>query len=62
MRCLECLGERVGARDFEHQVAERRIRAELLNRFTQLGTLQMVRLAKIRTGDRKGLPSSSFMQ
>lgn len=45
MRCFKRLGERVMARDFERQVAELQIRAALLNRFTQLGTPQTVRLA-----------------
>ena len=45
MRCFKLLGERVMARDFDRQVAELQIRAALLNRFTQLGTPQTVRLA-----------------
>lgn len=42
MRCFKLLGERVMARDFEHQVAVLQIRAAVLNRFTQLGTLVTV--------------------
>jgi hypothetical protein len=38
MRCLELLGERVMARDFDRQVAELQVRAAVLNRFTRLGT------------------------
>ena len=45
MRCFKLLGERVMARDFDRQVAELQIRAALLNRFTQLGTPQTVRIA-----------------
>ena len=45
MRCFKLLGERVKARTFERQVAELQIRAALLNRFTQLGTPQTVRVA-----------------
>lgn len=45
MRCFKLLGERVMARDFDRQVAELQIRTALLNRFTQLGTPQTVRLA-----------------
>jgi len=37
MRCAKLLGERVMARDFDRQVAELRVRAALLNRFTRLG-------------------------
>lgn len=44
MRCFKLLGERVKARTFERQVAELQIRAALLNRFTQLGTPQTVRV------------------
>ena len=45
MRCFKLLGERVTARDFDRQVAELQIRAARLNRFTQLGTPQTVRVA-----------------
>jgi len=45
MRCFKLLGERVKARTFERQVAELQVRAALLNRFTQLGTPQTVRVA-----------------
>jgi hypothetical protein len=38
MRCFKLLGERVMARDFDHQVAELQVRAAILNRFTWLGT------------------------
>jgi hypothetical protein len=36
MRCFKLLGERVTARDFDHQVAERQVRAAVQNRFTRL--------------------------
>jgi hypothetical protein len=45
MRCFKLLGERVMARDFDRQVAELQIRAARLNRLTQLGTPQTLRLA-----------------
>jgi len=45
MRCFKLLGERVMARDFDRQVAELQVRVAILNRFTQLGTPQTVRIA-----------------
>ncbi len=45
MRCVKLLGERVMARDFKRQVAELQVRAAILNRFTQLGTPETVRVA-----------------
>ncbi len=44
MRCVKLLGERVMARDFKRQVAELQVRAAILNRFTQLGTPETVRV------------------
>ena len=38
------MGERVMARDFDRQVAELQVRAAILNRFTQLGTPETVRV------------------
>ncbi|MFC0254481.1 IS5 family transposase [Massilia consociata] len=38
MRCFKLLGECVMARDFDRQVAELQIRADVLNRFTRMGT------------------------
>ena len=38
MRCLERLGERVMARDFDRQGAKLPVRAAIPNRFTALGT------------------------
>ena len=45
MRCFKLLGERVMARDFDRQVAELQVRAAILNRFTQLGTPNTVRVS-----------------
>ena len=45
MRCLELLAERLKARDFDRQTTEFQISAALLDRFTQLGTLETVRVA-----------------
>jgi hypothetical protein len=45
MNCFKRLGERVMARNFEHQVVELQIRAAILNRFTRLGTPTTVRVA-----------------
>jgi hypothetical protein len=45
MRCVKLLGERLSARTPDRQTAELQIRAALLNRFTQLGTPETVRVA-----------------
>jgi hypothetical protein len=45
MRCLKLLGERLSARTPSRQTAELQIRAALLNRFTQLGTPDTIRVA-----------------
>ena len=45
MGCFKRLGERVMARDFERQVTELQVRVSILNRFTQLGTPETVRVA-----------------
>ena len=45
MRCLKLLGERLSARTPNRQTAEPQIRAALLNRFTQLGTPETMRVA-----------------
>ena len=45
MRCLKLLGERLAARTPSRQTAELQIRAALLNRFTQLGTPETIRVA-----------------
>jgi hypothetical protein len=43
-RCVKLMGERVTARNFDHQVAELQVRAAILNRFTWLGTPETVRV------------------
>jgi hypothetical protein len=45
MRCIKILGERLSARTPSRQTAELQIRAALLNRFTQLGTPETIRVA-----------------
>ena len=37
MHCVKLLGQRLMARDFDRQVAERQVRVAVLNRFTALG-------------------------
>ena len=44
MRCLKLLGERIMARDFDRQDAEVQIRIALMNRFSALGTADIVRV------------------
>jgi uncharacterized protein (UPF0210 family) len=44
MDAVKLMGERIMARDFERQVAELQVRAAILNRFTQLGTPETVRV------------------
>ena len=44
MRCIKFMDERVMARDFDRQVAELQVRAAILNRFTQFGTPETVRV------------------
>lgn len=45
MRCLKAFGERIAARDPERQTAEFQIRIALTNRFSALGTAEIVRVA-----------------
>lgn len=45
MRCLKAFGERISARDPDRQTAEIRIRIALMNRFSALGTAEIVRVA-----------------
>jgi hypothetical protein len=45
MRCLKAFGERIAARDPARQTAEIQIRVALMNRFSALGTAEIVRLA-----------------
>lgn len=44
MRCLKSFGERIAARDPDRQTAETHIRFVLLNRFSALGTAEIVRV------------------
>jgi hypothetical protein len=45
MRCLKAFGERIAARDPDRQTAEIQIRVALMNRFSALGTANIVRVA-----------------
>ena len=45
MRCLKAFGERIAARDPDRQTAEIQIRGALMNRFSALGTAEIVRVA-----------------
>ena len=45
MRCLKAFGERIAARDPDRQTAEIQIRVALMNRFSALGTVEIVRVA-----------------
>ena len=44
MRCLKAFGERISARDPDRQTAEIQIRVALMNRFSALGTAEIVRV------------------
>jgi hypothetical protein len=44
MRCLKAFGERISARDPDRQTAEIQIRVSLMNRFSALGTAEIVRV------------------
>ena len=45
MHCVKLLGQRLSARQFDRQVAEFQIRIALMNRFSALGTAEIVRVA-----------------
>lgn len=45
MRCLKSFGERIAARDPNRQTAEIQIRIAQMNRFSALGTADIVRVA-----------------
>jgi Transposase DDE domain len=45
MRCLKAFSERIAARDPDRQTAEIQIRIVLMNRFSALGTAEIVRMA-----------------
>ncbi len=42
MRCLKPFGERIAARDSDRQTAEIQVRIALMNRFSALGTAEIV--------------------
>jgi hypothetical protein len=44
MRCLKAFGERIAARDPDRQTTEIQIRIALMNRFSALGTAEIVRV------------------
>jgi hypothetical protein len=44
-RCLKALGDRIAARDPDRQTAEIQIRVALMNRFSTLGTPEIIRVA-----------------
>lgn len=46
MRCLKAFGERIAARDPDRQTAEIHIRIALMNRFSALGTAEIIRVAR----------------
>jgi len=45
MHCFKLLGQRVVARTFDRQVTELKVRAAILNRFSEIGTPVTIRLA-----------------
>ena len=45
MHCFKLLGQRVVARTFDRQVTELKVRAAILNRFSEIGKPVTVRLA-----------------
>ena len=45
MRCLKAFGERIAARHPDSQTAEIQIRVALINRFSALGTAEIIRMA-----------------
>ena len=45
MRCLKACGERIAARDKNRQFAEIQIRIALMNGFSALVTVEIVRMA-----------------
>ena len=44
MHCFKLLGPRVAARTFDRQITELKVRAAILNRFSQIGTPNTVRI------------------
>ena len=48
MRCLKAVGERISARDPDRQTAEIQIRVALMNRFSALGTADIIRVPELK--------------
>ena len=44
MHCFKLLGQRAMARTFDRQITELKVRAAILNRFSQIGTPNTVRV------------------
>jgi len=44
MHCFKLLGQRVAARTFDRQITELKVRAAILNRFSQIGTPNTIRV------------------
>ena len=59
-RCLEAFGERIAERDPDRQTAEIHIRAAPMNRFSALGTAEIVRAARHRPGKGASRPRREF--
>jgi hypothetical protein len=45
MYCFKLLGQRVASRTFDRQITELKVRAAILNRFSEIGTPMTVRVA-----------------
>ena len=45
MHCFKLLGQRVAARTLDRQISELKVRAVILNRFSEIGTPMTVRFA-----------------
>jgi len=57
MACFKRLGKQVIARDFDRQVTELQVRASILNWFASLGKPATVRVASLRLGKGRLIPS-----
>jgi len=45
MHCFKLLGQRLAARTFDRQTTELKVRAVILNRFSEIGTPNTIRIA-----------------
>ncbi len=45
MHCFKLLGQRLAARTFDRQITKLKVRAAILNRFSQIGTPNTMRVA-----------------